>query len=261
MPSRPPRSSRPCSTSAHASASANARWFGVTRVRKYRASVCSRTLGTSGQTTPPGQPRRADRGAGQRVVVEPDEVHVQEREVEPGVVRDEDRAATELQERRQDLLDRRLGGDRSVVDAGQVRDERRDRDLGVDQRLERSDALAAEVLDRPDLGDPAVGGGAARGLEVHHAERDLVERDAQVERGLDGRGEHDFLRPVGPCGDATISNRCSSVKHPPPSWGEATTRRVQRWTRARLAWGRGRRAAGSISCRTNPSSSSPRASP
>ena len=184
-----------------------------------RAEVASERqqpdVGDVGPDHPASQPRGADGGGRQRVVVEPGEVRVQEREVEPRVVGDEHRAAAELEERGQDLLDRRLGGHRSVVDAGEMRDERRDGDLGVDQCLERPDALAAEVLDRPDLGDPAVGGGAARGLQVHHAERDLVERDAQVERGLDGRGEHGFLRPVGPCGVATISNRCSSVKHGP----------------------------------------------
>ena len=44
-------SSSPWSTSAQASASSSARWIGVTRVRKYFASVWSFTLGTSGQTT------------------------------------------------------------------------------------------------------------------------------------------------------------------------------------------------------------------
>jgi len=168
-----------------------------------------------GPDEPAREARGADGGGGQRVVVEPGEVDVQEREVEARVVRDEHRSATELQERRQDLLDRWLCGHGSIVDAGEMGDERWDRDLGVDQCLERPDALAAEVLDRPDLGDPTVGRGTAGGLQVDDAERDLVQRDAQVERGLDGRGEHGFLRPVGPCGGATISNRCSTVKHGP----------------------------------------------
>ncbi len=179
------------------------------------------------------QSRCADGRCRQRVVVEPNEVRVQEREVESCVVGHEHRAAAELEEGREDLLDRRLGRHRPVVDAGEVRDERRYRNLGVDQCLERTDPFAADVFDRSDLGDAAFGGGAPGGFEVHHAERDLVERDAQVERGLDGRGEHGFLRPVGPCGVATISNRCSSVKHRPPSWREVTTRPAQRWTRAR----------------------------
>ena len=53
----------------------------------------------------------------------------------------------------------------------------------------------------------------ARGLEVHHAERHLVERDALVERGLDRFSEH--VPPPsdeGPNGSRTVSNRCSSVK-------------------------------------------------
>ena len=213
-----------------------------------------------GPDEPASEPGGADGGRGQRVVVEPYEVGVQEREVEAGVVRDEHRSAAELQERRQDLLDRRLGGDGSVVDAGEMGDERWDRDLGVDQSLERPDALAAEILDRPDLGDPTVGGGAAGGLQVHDAERDLVQRDAQVERGLDGRGEHGFLRPVGPCGGATISNRCSTVKHGPvivTGADDTDSSAVDE------GWTPGRRNGGGLISlrRTSPSSSSPRASP
>ena len=55
--------------------------------------------------------------ARQRRVVEPPEAHVQEREVEPRVVRHEDRAARELAEGGQHLLDGRLAGDELVVDA------------------------------------------------------------------------------------------------------------------------------------------------
>ena len=51
---------------------------------------------------------------------------------------------------------------------------------GFTKVRKRAEPLAAAELDRADLGDAAVGRGAAGGLEVQHAERDLVERGAQV---------------------------------------------------------------------------------
>ena len=51
---------------------------------------------------------------------------------------------------------------------------------GVDQGLERAEALAAAHLHRADLGDAAVARRAAGGLEVDHAERDVVQRGAEV---------------------------------------------------------------------------------
>ena len=76
-------------------------------------------------------------------ILQPLEVHVQEREVEPRVVSDEDRASGELEERGEDGFDRRLPTHEEVIDAGQVRDEGRDRLLGIDERLERAESLAA----------------------------------------------------------------------------------------------------------------------
>jgi hypothetical protein len=131
-------------------------------------------------------------------------------------VRHEDRTAGELEERREDLVDRRLGRHRAVIDAGQMRDERGDRRLGVDQGLERSEALAASTLHRTDLRDTAIARRAAGGLEIHDAERHVGEPNPLVERGLDRCREHERLRPVVPSGRATISNRCSVVKHIPP---------------------------------------------
>ena len=58
-------------------------------------------------------------------------------------------------------------------DAGEVRDLWRDQRARVHQGGERAEALAATQLDRTDLGDGALGGGAAGGLEVDDHERDL----------------------------------------------------------------------------------------
>lgn len=68
---------------------------------------------------------------------------------------------------------------------------------GVDERLERPDHFAHPHLARPDLGDRAVCGGAARRLEVQDAEGDLGERNPEVvERALQWHGR-------------TIPNICS----------------------------------------------------
>ncbi len=155
----------------------------------------------------------AHRRSRQQRVVEPAQVLVQEGEVEPRVVRDEDRAARELAEGGEHLLDGRLAGHQLVADARELGDEGRDRRARIDQRLEHAEALAAPVGHRSDLGDAAILGGAARRLQVHDAEGHLRERDPFVERGLDGLGEHraPFVRR-GRTGRPTIPNRCSSVK-------------------------------------------------
>ena len=70
-------------------------------------------------------------------------MRVEEADIERGVVRHDDGAARELQEARQDLRQRGRAGDKPIVDTGQVRDVGRDGPLGVDQGLERPDALEA----------------------------------------------------------------------------------------------------------------------
>jgi hypothetical protein len=68
----------------------------------------------------------------------------------------EHRAASELEERRKDRLDGGLASDQHVVDPREVGDERGDRLLRVDQRVEGPQTLAPRDLDRPDLRDPRV---------------------------------------------------------------------------------------------------------
>ena len=110
-------------------------------------------VGHVGPHDPSSQLGGADRRAVEEGIVEPFQVHVQEGEVEAGVVRDEDRTSSELDERGQDRLDRRFPPHQEVVDAGQVRDERRDRRAGIDERLERAEALSAADPNGADLGD------------------------------------------------------------------------------------------------------------
>jgi hypothetical protein len=176
-------------------------------------------VGHVGPHDPSSQLGGADRRALEGRIVEPLQVHVQEREVEARVVGNEDGAAGELEEGGQDRLDRRLPPDEEVVDAGQVRDEGRDRRAGVDERLERAEALSAADPDGADLGDLGLAGGSPGGLEVDDHELDLPQRHALLERRLDGCRQHGRLRSVGPTGTPTVSNRCSMVKegrlHPP----------------------------------------------
>ena len=93
---------------------------------------------------------------------------------------DDDRVAEELEEGRQHLGRRRGRGDHLLGDAGEDRDLPGDPVAGVHERAEGAEALAAAQLHGADLGDAAVVGGAARGLDVDHAERDLVQRGAEV---------------------------------------------------------------------------------
>jgi hypothetical protein len=137
---------------------------------------------------PAGQHAGVDRRAVQGRVAGPVERGGQEGQVEPHVVADHDAAAEELQQGRQDRLDRRSLPHHRPGDAGQERDRGRDVPARIDHGLQRSQALAAAQLDHAHLGDAAVGRGRAGGLEVEHAERDLVERCAKiVDRALTGR--------------------------------------------------------------------------
>ncbi len=147
---------------------------------------------------PPGQLRRADRRALERRVLESPEVRVHEPEVERRVVRDEDRAAEELEQARQHVLDGRRPRDHRVADAGEPRDVRRDRLPRVDERAERAEPLAPAVAHGSHLRDRVGGRRAARGLQVDHDERHLGEGDPVVDRGLEGLEQHDRSSFPGP---------------------------------------------------------------
>ena len=88
-------------------------------------------------------------------------------------------------------------------DAGEHGDLGRDGRTRVDEGLERAEALAAAQLDRADLGDGARRRRAAGGLEVDHAERDVVQRRAEVVEAA--------LRTVGDRRAAVASGHPSTV--------------------------------------------------
>ena len=89
-------------------------------------------------------------------------------------------AAGELEEGRQRRAEPRGARHRGVGDAGEHRDERRDRHTRVDQRLELAEHLTGAHLDRADLGDLARLRRAAGGLEVDHHEGHVVQRGAEL---------------------------------------------------------------------------------
>ena len=128
----------------------------------------------------PGQPHGVeDLGAGPAQVVR-GAGRLEEADVEAGVVGDEDGTLRELEE-----LGHRgpgAGGvaDHRVGDARQGLDERRDRLAGVDEGLQLAEHLATADLDRTDLGDAAVPGGAPGRLEIDHDEGDLGQRGAEI---------------------------------------------------------------------------------
>jgi hypothetical protein len=99
-----------------------------------------------------------------------------ERDVEAHVVADQHRAPDELLERRQHPSEPRRARDEGVVDARQPGGAGGDRPTGLDQGLERADALAAPELHRAHFGDGVGRRGRAGGLEVDHAESHVVQR-------------------------------------------------------------------------------------
>ena len=190
MPSTPSpdaRSISRCSRSVVASASSRARWVGLWSRRKrdgQRAQAAVRHLVAH---QPAGEGDGVDAHRVEAGVAGALERVAQERHVEADVVADEDRAAQELEQRRQHGLDARRRRDERVGEAGQHRDLRGDGAARVDERLERAEELAAADLDRADLGDHVVDAVAAGRLEVEHAERDVGERRPEVvEAALDG---------------------------------------------------------------------------
>ena len=95
---------------------------------------------------------------------------------------------------------------------------------GVDQRLQRAEALAAAVGDGPDLGDRVGGGRAAGRLEVDDAERDGVERLAEgVERCPRPRPYRTYVRAPRP-----ISSSSGRVRRQPRPYGSSWGRRSRR---------------------------------
>ena len=156
-----------------------------------------------------GQAVGVDRAVVEAGAVGADQGGLEEADVEAHVVPDHHRAADELEEGGQHLVDRGRRQHHGLGDAGEHGDLGRDGQARVDEGLEGAEALAAAQLHRADLGDRAVGRRAAGGLEVDHDEGDVVQRGAEVVEGpLPGNGrcshlplvdEHVFERkdPVG----------------------------------------------------------------
>ena len=128
-----------------------------------------------------GPARRCRRWVGQPRPPGALERGVEEADVEAHVVADDHGVADELEQASGSTVSMRGAGITiasvmpvsTVISGGIGR-------AGVDERLERAEALAAADLDRADLGDAARLRRAAGGLEVDDAERDVEERGAQI---------------------------------------------------------------------------------
>jgi hypothetical protein len=105
-----------------------------------------------------------------------------------------------LDERGQDCLDPGRLANHRLGDPGQYGDEWGYARPGIHQRLESSDDLASQVLDRSDLRNLTRIGRCAGGLEVQDAECDGVEWQTQILQGKLTRDCH----PID-----TKSNICS----------------------------------------------------
>ena len=83
-----------------------------------------------------GQGAGVDDAIGQGTVTVPAQVGVEEPQIETDVMADHDGVAEELDQRGEERVDRRRRRHHRLRDAGQVGDEGRDGDTGVDERLE-----------------------------------------------------------------------------------------------------------------------------
>ena len=159
-----------------ASASSSARWVGRWSSRNRLGQRAESAVGHVVAQEPAGERRGVDDGRADRRPAVALERGPQEREVEADVVGDEDAVADEVDERAEHGTDARGRRHQGIGEPGEHGDPRRDRATGVDERVERRQALAAADLDDADLGDHVVVPVAAGGLEVEHAERGFGER-------------------------------------------------------------------------------------
>ena len=142
-----------------------------------------------------GERQGVDDGVAERLASAATERGVDERHVESDVVAHDDGIADELLQGRQHGFDSRCRCDHGVGDAGEHRDGGRDGPPRVHQRRHRAELLSGAHLHHADLGDGIATPVGARGFDVEHAERDLVQRSAEV---VDGCLGEQFGHPGSP---------------------------------------------------------------
>ena len=108
------------------------------------------------------------------------ECGLDETEIEPCVVSDDDCVADEFEQCWDDMFDTWRRIDHGLGDPGEHGDLRRDGAARIDEGLECAETFATAQLDRTDLGDAAVRRRATRGLEIDHAEGDITQRRAEI---------------------------------------------------------------------------------
>ena len=121
--------------------------------------------------------RRRDPPAGQAL-----DLPVEEGDVEASVVSDQDRLAGERDEPANRRLRPGCAEEELRRDTGELRHGGRQRDTGIDERLERLPQLELDDALRPDLADPILARREPGRLEVEDDERGVLEQDV-VGRG------------------------------------------------------------------------------
>ena len=138
--------------SAVASASGSARWHGRASVTN-RCASAPRFAGWR-PSEPSGEPDRVDDGRGDPAAGQAHRLVVEERHVEPCVVRDQHGVAAELEEAPDARGDRRRAPQVGVPEPGQRGDRRLERRAGVRQRLEALGQLEPAHTHGADLAGP-----------------------------------------------------------------------------------------------------------
>ena len=180
--------------SAVACASGSARWHGRTDVPKKCASEARPTRATPAGEQLPGEADGVDDRRRQPAAGEQLDLAVEEREVEAGVVRDDDRALAREGEERADCgAGPRRPAQVAVGDAGDPGDDRRDGDAGstrvwnvpAGRSASTRTAPISQIADRagPESGRLEVDDDEARGLERQVVARRSGEPDAGAAPG------------------------------------------------------------------------------
>ena len=129
---------------------------------------------------PPGEPDGVDHGRGDAPAGEPLDGVVEEAHVEAGVVRGERCVAREREEAANGELLTRRAAQLGVAQAGQPGDRLRQRDSGVDQRLERLGDLERLHAHRADLAHAIARGREPGRLEVEDDELGVLDQRVRL---------------------------------------------------------------------------------
>jgi monovalent cation:H+ antiporter-2, CPA2 family len=128
------------------------------------------------------EPDSVDDGPGEAGAREPLRLTVEERQVEAGVVRNQDRVTRELEKAPNGDVRMSLSAQLRVTQTGKGADRGRERDAGIDEQLELVLELELPNAHRADLADVRATGPQSGGLQIDHDERGLLEQQLGARR-------------------------------------------------------------------------------